>query len=53
MGLRYLTYGAARGRYIHAQCETEGINIDRGPQQTLNSENPWFNVSITHTTIYF
>ena len=31
----------------------EDINIDRGPQQTLTTENPWLNVIITHSLFIF
>ena len=34
---------------IIARREMQGINIDRGPQQTLNTENTWLNVIITHS----
>ena len=34
---------------IKARREAEGINIDRGLQQMLNTENPWLNVIITHS----
>ena len=29
--------------------EADDIDIDRGPQQTLNIENPWLNVIMTHS----
>ena len=34
---------------INAHCEAEGINIDRGLQQTITTENPWLNGIITHS----
>ena len=34
---------------INAQRKAEGINIDRGPQQTLNTENLWLNDIIIHS----
>ena len=34
---------------MNGQHEAEGINIDRGPQPTLNTENPWLNVIIIHS----
>ena len=34
---------------INARCEAEAININRGLQQTFNTENPWLNVIITHS----
>ena len=34
---------------INVLREAEGININRGPQQMLNTEKPWLNVIITHS----
>ena len=34
---------------INARCEVEGINMNRGPQQTLNTENSGLNVITTHS----
>ena len=36
-------------RLILIPWEVEGITIDWGLQQTLNTENPWLNVIITHS----
>ena len=33
---------------INARREVDSINTDRGPDQMLNTENPWLNV-ITHS----
>ena len=33
--------------------EVEGIKINRGPQQSLNADNPWLNVIITHSNVFF
>ena len=42
-------FKSSQNHDINARREADGINIDRGPQQTLNTENPWFNVIITHS----
>ena len=34
---------------VNTRLEAAGINIDQGPQQTLNTENPWLNVIITQS----
>ena len=36
---------------MNARRKAKGINIDLGPQQTLNTKNLWLNVIITHSKL--
>ena len=37
---------------VDINAKVEGINIDRGLQQTLNTKNLWLNVIITHSELF-